>query len=132
MEALSNDLRERVVAAWCRGEGTKAELARRFAISEDSARRIIQRWEATGSAEAKATGGDTRSKIVGDDLESLRQMHAEEPDATLERFQQRCRDELNITCSVMAISRELAKMGLSFKKNVESKRATAPGCFGRP
>jgi transposase len=116
MEALSNDLRERVVAAWGRGEGTKAQLARRFAISEDSVRRIIQRWEEAGSAAAKPTGGDTRSKLVGDDREALRQMHAEEPDATLEQFRQRCQEELGIECSLMTLSRELKKMGLSFKK----------------
>ena len=118
MEALSNDLRERVVAAWRRGEGTKAQLARRFAISDDSVRRIIRRWEETGSATAKPTGGDIRSKIVGDDRESPRQMHAEEPDATLERFQQRCKYELGIECSLMTLSREFKKMNLTFKKRL--------------
>jgi transposase len=118
MEALSNDLRERVVAAWGRGEGTKAQLARRFAISHDSVRRIIKRWEETGSAAAKPTGGDKRSKIVGDDREALRQRHADEPDATLTRYQHRCKNELDIECSEMTLSRELKKMGLTFKKKL--------------
>jgi transposase len=121
MEARSNDLRERVVAGWGRGEGTKAPLARRFAIGQDSVRRIIKRWEATDSVAAKRRGGDRRRKIVGDDHAALKQMPAEEPDATRERFQPRCHDELNIECSLMTLSREFKKMGLTFKKTLKAK-----------
>ena len=127
MEALSQDLRDRVVAAWDHGEGSQTELARRFRISESAVYRIIKRWEETGSTAPKARGGDTRSKIVGDDREALKQMHAEEPDATLERFQARFRDERGIKCSLMTFCRELKKLGLTVKKNAECERATAAG-----
>jgi len=85
MEALSQDLRDRVVAAWQRGEGTKRELAKRFKLGERSVHRIMARWEATGSTAAQNPGGDRRGKFNSDSREALRQMHEEEPDATLER-----------------------------------------------
>ena len=118
MEALSQDLRERVIAAWRRGEGGKKALARRFKISERSVHRIIKRWEETGSVAAQPSGGDQRGKFTADSREALRQMHEQEPDATLARFQQRCQDELNIECSIMAICRELKKLGLTLKKKL--------------
>ena len=85
MEALSQDLRDRVVAAWQRGEGAKRELAKRFKIGERSVHRILARWEATGSTAAQNPGGDRRGKFNSDTREALRQMHEEAPDATLER-----------------------------------------------
>ena len=117
MEAYSQDLRERVVAAWDRGEGSKTQLARLFGMNERTVRRLIQQRDRTGSVGAGRGGGDNHSKFVGDDRAALRRMHREEPDATLERFRARCRDELGIDASLMAISRTLRAMGLTVKKS---------------
>ena len=85
MEALSQDLRDRVVAAWQRGEAAKRDLAKRFQIGERSVHRIVARWEATGWTAAQNPGGDRRDKFNSASREALRQMHEAEPDATLER-----------------------------------------------
>jgi len=117
MQSLSRDLRERVVAAWESGEGTQAQIAARFRIGKRTVERIISRWQQTGSIDPLPRGGDNRSAFNERDRAALRQMHTQEPDATLERFAARCRDELGIECSWITLSRTLRKMGLTVKKS---------------
>ncbi len=53
---LSNDLRERAVAAFEAGESCRS-VAKRFGIGEPSVVKWAQRWRATGSVAFGKTGG---------------------------------------------------------------------------
>jgi len=44
MAALSMDLREAIVPAYGRGEGTRAQIAARYDVSLGMAKKLLQRW----------------------------------------------------------------------------------------
>ena len=58
--AYSFDLRERVWAAWQRGEGTRPQLAARFGVSVSFVRDLARRGRERGEVAAKAHGGGRR------------------------------------------------------------------------
>jgi len=106
--AYSQDLRDRVMAARDRGLRTK-QVAQVFAVSPAWVRRVMQRRRQTGQTSPLPRGGVTVVKI---DLERLRQLVAQQPDATVRELHER----LGIACSVSAVDMALRRLGLSFKK----------------
>jgi len=116
--AYSQDLRDRVIAARDRGLKTKP-VASLFRVSASWVRRVMQRRRQTGETTPRPRGGATVVKI---DLDRLRQLVHEQPDATARELHQR----LGIDCSVSAVDRALRRAGLSFKK----RRSTPPSRIG--
>lgn len=106
--AYSQDLRDRVLAAYDRGMKTK-NIAEVFAVSPAWARRIKQRRRETGETAPRKMGGPGPIKI---DRTQLAELVREQPDATLKELQ----DRLGIGCCQSAIWTALDKMGLTFKK----------------
>ena len=106
--AYSQDLRERVIAARDRGMKTK-QVAHLFCVSASWVRRVMQRRRETGQTAPRPRGGATVIKI---DLDRLRHLVHEQPDATAREIHQR----LDIDCSVSAVDMALRRAGLSFKK----------------
>ena len=114
----SQDLRERVLAAYDRGLPTQ-QIAEVFAVSKAWARRLKQRRRETGETAPRPMGGATVIKI---DLARLAELVHEQPDATLKEL----RERLNNVCGEPAICMALKKLGLSFKK----RRSTRPSRTG--
>jgi len=102
------ELRDRVLAAYDRGMKTR-QIATTFQVSPAWARRLKQRRRQTGQTTPKAMGGVTVVKI---DLERLRQLVAQQPDATIAELHQR----LAATCCLSAVAMALRRLGLSLKK----------------
>jgi transposase len=116
--AYSQDLRDRVIAA--RGGGTATKrVAELFRVSASWVRRVIQRRREHGETGPRPRGGATVIKI---DLEALRRLVQEQPDATAKELHAR----LGIVCSVSAVDMALRRAGLSFKK----RRCTPPSRIG--
>jgi transposase len=110
----SEDLRERVVAAV--GGGLSARgAARLFAVSVSSAIRWTQRLRSTGSAAAKPTGGDHRSKLT-EHASWLLGLIAEQPDLTLTEIQQHLRTGKAVLVGYGTVWRFFAARKISFKK----------------
>jgi transposase len=112
--AYSHDLRQRVLDAVERGEGSVRQIARRFVVSLSFIVRLLQTHRRTGSIEPKPHRGGHPPALGPEDLERLRELVRQQPDATLEELRQR----LDVACSTMAISRALDKLGLPRKKKV--------------
>jgi transposase len=106
--AYSQDLRDRIIAARDGGMKTKS-VAELFRVSASWVRRVMQRRRECGETRPKPRGGATVVKI---DLDRLRQLVQEQPDATARELHQR----LGIQCSVSAVDMALRRAGLSFKK----------------
>jgi len=96
--ALSNDLRERLVAAVKAGHSRRA-AGERFGASAASAVRWMQRVRETGSFAAKPSGGDNRSARIEGQADFILAAVAAQPDVTLaelraklieERGERRC------------------------------------------
>ncbi len=106
--AYSQDLRDRIIAARDGGMRTK-RVAELFQVSASWVRRVMQRRREHGEQSPRPRGGATVIKI---DLDQLRQLVQQQPDATARQLHQR----LGIKCSVSAVDMALRRMGLSFKK----------------
>jgi len=113
--AYSQDLRDRVIAARQRGMSTK-EVADLFNVSRAWVRRVMQRLREHGESTPRPRGGITVVKI---DMQRLRELVAEQPDATVRELHER----LGIDCSQSAVDMALRRMGLSFKKRRSTRRS---------
>jgi transposase len=114
MTAYSQDLRQRILDTVQRGEGSLRQIARRFLVSVSFVTRLLRTHRDTGSLEPKPHGGGNPAVLTPEDLERLRELIRQQPDATLEE----CRQRLGTSCSTMTISRALEKLGLPRKKKV--------------
>jgi transposase len=114
MTPLSQDLRQRILDTVQRREGSLRQIARRFLVSVSFVTRLLRTYRNTGSLEPKPHGGGNPPVLTPEDLERLRELIRQQPDATLEE----CRQRLGTSCSTMTISRALDKLGLPRKKKV--------------
>ena len=114
MTPYSQDLRQRILDTVQRGEGSLRQIARRFLVSVSFVTRLLQLHRSTGSVEPRPHGGGNPAVLRPEDLERLRELIRQQPDATLEE----CRQRLGASCSLMTISRALSKLGLPRKKKV--------------
>jgi transposase len=113
MKAYSMDLRERVVAACDRGEGTREQIAKRFQVGLAWVYRLLQRRRETGSIEPEPHGGGQKPAFDPPAAERLRQAVADRPDATLEEL----REAVGVACGTSAVHRALEELGLPRKKS---------------
>jgi putative transposase len=111
---LSNDLRERVVAAIEAGESRRS-VAARFGVAVSSAVKWSQRYRATGSVAPGKMGGH-RKRV----LEPHRAFIVERIDQVPHLSLHRLKDELaarGVKVSHNAVWQFLRREGLRFKKN---------------
>ena len=116
----SQDLRQRVLGAYDQGKKTK-EIAKTFSVSPAWARRVKQVRREEARTAPLPMGGVRLIKI---DLEQLRRLVEQQPDATIAELHQRLGVE---RCSESAVGMALARLGLSFKK----RRFMLPSRTGR-
>src|SRR3954447_18027688 len=114
MATYSPDLRQRVLDAIARKEGSLRQIACRFVVSLSFVVRLLQLHRRTGSIDPKPPGGGHPAALAPDDLERLRELVRQQPDATLKELRQR----LGVSCSLTAIWRALEKLRLSRQKKV--------------
>jgi transposase len=114
MIPYSQDLRKRILETVQRGDGSLRQIARRFLVSVSFVTRLLRLHRGTGALEPKPHGGGNPAVLGPEDLERLRELIRQQPDATLEELRQR----LGASCSTMTISRALRKLGLPRKKKV--------------
>jgi transposase len=124
MRPLSQDLRERIIAARERGAGT--EVCRRFGVSRKSVERFWKQHSLTGACRPKKIGGYRRSRLEKHDR-TLRRWIAEQSDLTLNGLQKRCLEQLKVTIGITALWHRLEQLGLSYKKNDARRRARSTG-----
>ena len=101
-KTYSQDLRDRVLAAYDRGMKTK-QIAETFAVSRAWARRVRQCRRETGRTTALPRGGATIIKI---DMQRLAELVQEQPDATMLEL----RDRLGVECTESAICLALKRL----------------------
>jgi transposase len=114
MTPYSQDLRQRIVDTVTRGDGTIRQVAERFLVSIAFVTRLLQLYRSTGSVEPRPHGGGNPAVLTPEDLQRLRELIGQQPDATLEE----CRTHLGASCSLMTISRALSQLGLPRKQKV--------------
>lgn len=113
-KTYSQDLRDRVLAAYDRGTPTK-QIAMTFDVSPAWARRVKQVRREAGRTMALPRGG---ARLIKIDLQRLADLVRAQPDATLREL----RDRLQVHCCETSICRALSRLKLSFKKSRSMRR----------
>lgn len=113
MDAYSMDLRKRVIAAYDQGEGTQAELAKRFKLTERWIQKLFRQRRETGSIAPKPHRRGRKAKISGAKEERLKKAVAKTPDASLDELRDRC----GVDGSRMCIFRALRRLRITRKKS---------------
>jgi len=112
--ALSNDLRERVVAAVAAGESCRSAAAR-FGVSVSSAIKWRRRYRLTGSVAPGQMGGHRRSVLEGHRAFILERI-SQTPHLTLHGLKDALATR-GVKVSHNAVWLFLRREGLSFKKS---------------
>src|SRR5258708_1179788 len=114
MTPYAQDVRQRIVDAIRRGDGTIRQVAERFLVRFPFVTRLLQLYRSPGSVEPRPHGGGSPPVLTPEDLPRLRELIRQRPDATLEE----CRTHLGASCSLMTLSRALSQLGLPRTKKV--------------
>jgi transposase len=119
MATLSLDLRERILAAYDRGDGTRQEIADRYDVSLGMVKKLLQQRRATGDIAPRHHRSGAKPKITPQHQKRLRRLVREHPDMTLEEL----RDALGVSCTPQAVHYALGRMGLPLKKRRSGPRS---------
>ena len=127
MAAISLDLRERILASYDHGEGSREEIARRFMVSLGMVKKLLQQRRLTGEIGSRYHRCGRKPKILASHRKILRRELAARPDLTLEEL----RAAAGLDCTLPAIHYVLQDMGLTYKKRrsgpVSRTGRTSPG-----
>jgi transposase len=115
MKALSNDLRERILAVVDDHDGSRRQIALRFRVDVSTITRLLQLRRQTHSIEPRPRGGCKNPALDQDALERLRGLVETDPDATLQQL----REKLGVGGSIMVVWRALKKLGITRKKKTK-------------
>ena len=122
-KAYSLDLRQKVFGAWQNGEGSQAQIARRFDVSVSFVRDLARRFRQSGGVAAKAHGGGRAPGADAAACRVLASLVAAHHDHTLDEHRQSLA-EAGHSLSRSALGRTLLQLGLTRKKR---RSATTSG-----
>lgn len=122
MEAMTMGERKRIIELYDKGWSTK-RIAEALGRCESAVRRIRQQYRERGHLEPLPRGSGRKPLVSPEDREHLRQLVAEQSDATLDELHERA----NLPVSRSTIFRNLRILKLSYKK----KSCTQPNRIGQ-
>ncbi|HKA53077.1 MAG TPA: transposase [Candidatus Binatia bacterium] len=120
MRPYSTDLRLKVVRAYERGHGSQRQLAQFFGVSVSFVHELLRRYRQRGSVEPKPHGGGKPAKL-GSHIAVVRQLHQQQPDASLARRCEQLAATAGVRVSRATMQRVLRRLGLT-----RGKRPSAP------
>lgn len=113
MRPLSEDFRERLVAAYEAGGQSYAAIGRRFSVSGKVVGKLVRQKREIGTLAPQVHRRGRKPAVAGEKAVQLREHLQRHPDATvLER-----REALGLKCSEKTLWQTLRKMGWRFKKS---------------
>jgi transposase len=113
---LSLDLRQRIVRAYQRGDGSRAALAQRFSVGHATVDRILRQARQTGSLAPKKPGGSVRLLTESDDA-LVRSWIEAQPDLTQDELARRFEAHTGRSVSRRTMGRVRQRLGLTRKKS---------------
>ena len=115
--AYSPDLRERVLAAGERREGTQAAIARRFGVCEAT----VENWLREGRRGPKPHAGGPPPRLTTDALAVLRALVLADNAATLQEYADRLAVRTGVRVSPPVLCRALQRLDLLRKKRLSGR-----------
>ena len=86
MKPYSTDLRAKIVETKQKTEDSNQQIALRFQVSYSFVRRLLKRYESTGSVEPNPHGGGKVPKLNSQQIDVVTQLVEEDNDATLQHL----------------------------------------------
>lgn len=126
MRAYSDDLRERVVAAYATGEFTIGQVASRFAVSVSFVDKLLKRQRTSGSVAALPHRGGPAPRLQEIDRQRLASCVAAQPDATLAELRQQLVAAGSPAVGQTVLWQTLQRLDLRRKKRVCTPLSATP------
>jgi transposase len=123
MKAYSTDLRQRIVDAYKKGEGSVRELAQRFVVAYKTVQNYLNLERETGSVEPRPHGGGPTPKLDESGVQEMRTIVAEKNDRTLDEIAKEMDARNMAHVGRTTVWRVLDRLGVTRKKNRTRKRA---------
>jgi transposase len=123
MKAYSLDLREKVLAAYHRQEGSIRQLAKRFTVSPRFVGELIVRFRRTGSYTPRPHGGGNPPRIDAQGWQVVYDLVQHHPDATLDELCQLYAERCQVLPSRSSMHRTLTRLKLTRKKRLITPRS---------
>lgn len=123
MTTYSTDLRERVVRAYEKGDGSIRQLARRYEVSKNTVQAWLELKRSTGAVTPLPASGGKVSQLVGyeEHLEAMVQAY---PDYTLAQYCEIWLEQQGVGVAESTMCRWLEQQELTLKKN--TSESTSP------
>jgi transposase len=110
MNALSLDLRLRILKACDKNNATRAQVADRFDVSLGMVKKLLSQRRRIGDIASQRHRCGRKPLIDEDCRNKLRELVESRPDATLQEM----RSALGLDCTLVAIHHALIRMGLAY------------------
>jgi transposase len=123
MRAYSLDLRQKVVAAYERGQSSIDEIAALFSVGPTFVKKMLRLHREGGDLSPLPHGGGHTPKLSDKHLHLIRSEIARNNDITIEELRDLLRTHYKVEVSQPTVSRVLARLNLSRKKNSDRQRA---------
>src|SRR4030095_5769326 len=99
MPTLSLDLRERILASYDQGEGTREEIAHRYRVSTGMVKKLLQQRRHTGDIRPRHYRSGRKPMILPTHRRQMQELLGRKPDLTLREL----RAAADLHCSLPAI-----------------------------
>lgn len=116
MKAYSTDLREKIVLAYERGDGTWDEVAETFGIGRRTVARLLKLYYTGQSLAPLPHGGGYPATLNEKLLALLQKRVVAQPDATLAELSAHLKRKARVEVHLSTVCRALQKLGLPRKK----------------
>jgi transposase len=123
MRPYSLDFRQKVVEAYEAGGISQRQLAKNFRVTVSFVQDLLKRKRELGTIAPKVRTQQTPTKLNTEQLEILKQLVEEEPDATLAELQERLHQKTGVVISIATLDRMIRlKLRLTVKKKSLSRQ----------
>jgi transposase len=116
MKPYSRDFRWKIVETKQKTQDSNQQIAARFQVSYSFVRRLLKRYESTGSVEPNPHGGGKALKLNSQQIDVVTQLVEEDNDATLQQLCDPTEEKTGLKVSVPTMCRLLQRLELTRKK----------------
>jgi len=128
MKTLSLDIRKRILACYDEKKHTREAIAKRYCVSLGMVKKLIQQRKSIGEIGPLYHRAGRKPKITEAHRSGMIAIIRKRPDATLAEM----REMLGLACSLVAIHRALAAIGMTYKKRRSEPASRTATTSGRP
>lgn len=117
MKPYSVDLRQKIIDVYAEGNVSQRQLARQFRVALSFIQKLIKQYKETGNISPKVRTKQTPTKLNDEQLQVLKELVAENPEATLQELREKLAAIAGVTISISTVHRMLRRIDLCTQKN---------------